>query len=727
MRNLGVWRDEFDSRIKAIEGDIQLPFLGLSKEEYESLAGEAGAVYHSAAEVNWVQSYDALRDTNVSGTKELLRFACRDRVKPFFFISSAAVCYSTSGPREVGEDDDVHPYLHGLHLGYAQSKSVAEALVCQAGDRGLPVAIFRPSLITGDRASGIVNADDLLSRLVKAAVVMGLAPDLDWNMDICPVDYVADAVVALTSNGAQQRFFHLASPSQRHWREFVLWMNLYGYSVKTAPYREWLDLMLKESRVPGHPLRELRPFFSNEPAGEGGLTLPELFEEPRRSRISSDQTLRALRDCSIGSPRVGAEVLDRYFQRYIESGFLPEASNGSRGGKMKARVALDRNLICKVLNDFLRRNKLELLDVEKEPMASEHSIISELTSWKYGSDAGLDRLRLVCSGNVGPPRSLTAVVKRKAHDEHAIEVAVQVAEQCSSQLGTAFSRHRRNIGLAGSHFREIGIYGQVDEKFQRHAPSLLGSHNDEERGECLMVLEDISHLEMLDSSHRADAWSREKIEAVILGLAALHSIWYGREKELRDQPWLGPVVSRKERMRMVDLWSALAEEASSRFSAWAGPEMASLQNRLVRADEQRWKRLGGMTRTLIHNDFNSRNIALRRNSGELRLCAYDWELATLGVPQHDLAEFLCFALPVGNDRNDVLHYLDFHRTELEKETSVDIDQQGWTAGFSLALHDLLVDRLGMYAMIDRFRPQRYLPRVVSTWKKLYNYFPMETV
>ena len=51
---------------------------------------------------------------------------------------------------------------------------------------------------------------------------------------------------------------------------------------------------------------------------------------------------------------------------------------------------------------------------------------------------------------------------------------------------------------------------------------------------------------------------------------------------------------------------------------------------------------------LIHNDFNPRNLALRREVGGWRLCAYDWELATIGVPQHDCAEFLCFVLPPGS-------------------------------------------------------------------------------
>ncbi len=727
MLGWGIWKADFDSRIEVVEGDIASPLLGLERKRYEALSDETDAVYHAAANVNWVYSYGALRNTNVSGTRELLRFACTARTKLFHFISSVSVCYSTAGPREVSEDDDVHPFLQGIHLGYAQSKCVAEALVCQAGERGVPVAIFRPSLVTGDRSSGAVKTDDLLSRLVKATILMGTAPDLDWNMDCCPVDYVADAIVSLASSGERKRIFHLVNPVQRHWREFVLWLNLYGYEVKIVPFREWLELLVLESRATDHPRRELLPFFSNEPAGEGGLTLPELYEESRRSRVNGDQTLRALQGYSLGSPRLGASLLDRYFQSYVDSGFLPEASNGWRTRKGRAQTVSDEDLLSDIFRGILGRDKVKVLEVKMEPLNSEHSIISELASWKYGNAAGLDRCRVMFSKNGGAPEALTVIVKKKARDEHAIDVAIQVAGQCSPAMGRAFARHGWEIGLAGSHVREIGIYLQRNKSFRRHMPAVLGSRCDDERGEWILVLEDISSLDMIDSAHSIETWSEVRIESALRGLASLHSVWFGREEKLMGQPWLGPVVSGKKRAQMGDLWSALAENACRRFSEWAGPDMRELQRRLVEEVDSRWQRLDEMTRTLTHNDFNSRNIALRREGKEMRLCAYDWELATVGVPQHDLAEFLCFVLAPGADRREVFHYLEFHRAELEREARVKIDPNEWVEGFGLSLHDLLVDRFGMYAMIDCFRPQRFMRRVVSTWRNLYGLFPLEEV
>src|SRR5262249_49351846 len=123
--------------------------------------------------------------------------------------------------------------------------------------------------------------------------------------------------------------------------------------------------------------------------------------------------------------------------------------------------------------------------------------------------------------------------------------------------------------------------------------------------------------------------------------------------------------------------------------------------------------------TLIHNDFNPRNIALR-TSGGLRLCAYDWEMARGGLPQHDLAGVLWFVLDWNVSSAEVKSFIDLHRSVLERESGVSIHKESWLLGFRLSLLDLLVNRFAMYTMVHRFRKQPFLSRVMKTWFHLYN-------
>ena len=126
---------------------------------------------------------------------------------------------------------------------------------------------------------------------------------------------------------------------------------------------------------------------------------------------------------------------------------------------------------------------------------------------------------------------------------------------------------------------------------------------------------------------------------------------------------------------------------------------------------------------MIHNDFNPRNVALRPEPNSFRLCAYDWELATLGIPQHDLAELLCFVLPQESSRDEVLHYLEVHRRALQRATGQRIDADSWQLGFRLSLCDLMVNRFPMYTLVHKFRKQGFLSRIISTWARLYKLFP----
>ena len=64
--------------------------------------------------------------------------------------------------------------------------------------------IHRPTLISGDSQSGRFNPHDLLSALIAGCVRMGVAPDLDWELDAMPVDCVADVIVHLSDVGRER-------------------------------------------------------------------------------------------------------------------------------------------------------------------------------------------------------------------------------------------------------------------------------------------------------------------------------------------------------------------------------------------------------------------------------------------------------------------------------------------------------------------------------------------
>jgi nucleoside-diphosphate-sugar epimerase len=152
--------------VTAVAGDLAQARLGLSEVRFRELARSVDAIYHAGATVHYLRTYRALRASNVLGTEEVLRLAASERPKPLHHISSLAVFGRTD--HTVCEDT---PLDRGCNLsdGYSQSKWVAEQLVVQARQVGIPVAIYRPGRLTGHSQTGASNANDLLDNLVRRA------------------------------------------------------------------------------------------------------------------------------------------------------------------------------------------------------------------------------------------------------------------------------------------------------------------------------------------------------------------------------------------------------------------------------------------------------------------------------------------------------------------------------------------------------------------------------
>ncbi|MBZ5524842.1 MAG: SDR family oxidoreductase, partial [Acidobacteriia bacterium] len=83
----GLWNDDFISRIVPVPGDLALPFLGVGAETFDTLCNVIDIIYHNGAVVNFIYSYSSLKDSNVRGTEEVIRLACRVKRKPMHFIS----------------------------------------------------------------------------------------------------------------------------------------------------------------------------------------------------------------------------------------------------------------------------------------------------------------------------------------------------------------------------------------------------------------------------------------------------------------------------------------------------------------------------------------------------------------------------------------------------------------------------------------------------------------
>ncbi|MGW8227110.1 MAG: non-ribosomal peptide synthetase family protein, partial [Anaerolineales bacterium] len=325
LENYSLWKDEYEQRIIPVLGDLESPWLGLSSEAVKELSDSVDLIYHNGAMVNLVYPYQSHKPANVDGTIEILRFAAKNRIKPVHFISSLSVLHTPNAYHEDILEEDIALDIHGVPLGgYAQSKWVAEKLVQEAGERGIPFTIFRPGPISGHSQDGSWNQDDLMFSLLDAALTLGSAPDLDVILDIVPVDYVADAVIFITSNPDPfGKIYHLSASKRTGFKDVLNHIKQQGYSLKTVSYEQWKrDLITFAETNPGRGWNVYLPLIADVDA--------QVLHMPR---FGQENTKAGLKGSSIKSKPLDRKLLDAYFKYFIESGRIPPPSNknGSNG------------------------------------------------------------------------------------------------------------------------------------------------------------------------------------------------------------------------------------------------------------------------------------------------------------------------------------------------------------------------------------------------------------
>ncbi len=323
-----VWRDGMTERLVAIPGDLGEPRFGLTEEAFLDLAVRVDAVYHNGAWVNFTYPYKVLKPSNVLGTVEALRLAALVRTKPMHFISSITavpeVEYGYRDDPTVYEDDETDS-LSGLFGGYGETKWVSEQLCKIARSRGIPVSIYRPTVLSGHTKTGVCNTRDMVWNMLKGCIQMGVTPDGEQDMEIAPVDYVAAALIhiSLREEGLN-RVYQFPHPRQPRWRTVFAFLREYGYPLTWMKSGEWEHYAVERLQTDtDNALAPFAPVVANFEA-YAAIAQQEGRVGKRKQIFFDDRNTRAaIEGSGITCPDIDAGLLTIYLDYFVRTGFLP--------------------------------------------------------------------------------------------------------------------------------------------------------------------------------------------------------------------------------------------------------------------------------------------------------------------------------------------------------------------------------------------------------------------
>lgn len=276
---LPAWDEAWVTRFTALPGDVTAPRLGLSEEDWERLGDEVATIVHNAANVHFVSPYTALRATNVDPCHDLLALALAGGEARTVHLVSTIAVFNAPERREARRllETDLRDDPTDLYSGYAQSKFVAEAAFRAAGSRGLPLGVHRPGLVIGDSVAGRAHVDDFLCRFLKGCVELGRHPDADIDLDLGPVDAVADGIAAAALRPVRATTtHHWTCPTRFSMARMFDVLRARGHRLSPEPLRAWLH-RIRTALPPDNALFPVHPFLLEVPAG-GDETILELLD-----------------------------------------------------------------------------------------------------------------------------------------------------------------------------------------------------------------------------------------------------------------------------------------------------------------------------------------------------------------------------------------------------------------------------------------------------------------
>ncbi|KAK4500047.1 hypothetical protein PRZ48_008233 [Zasmidium cellare] len=193
-------------------GDLSHPLLGLTEDEFKTLASTADIILHLGAVRSFWDNYHTLRSFNVHPTKELVKMAAPRQV-PIHYISSSGVL-----PAEIdgvaGSAGKYVPDTNGAE-GYTATRWASERILERSHESlNVPISITRYL-----PASQPLSSPEQLEEFVRWVDETGVLPDMEgWTgrFDMMPAEQAGNMLLRQVLGANHERgacyFAHVESP-----------------------------------------------------------------------------------------------------------------------------------------------------------------------------------------------------------------------------------------------------------------------------------------------------------------------------------------------------------------------------------------------------------------------------------------------------------------------------------------------------------------------------------
>ena len=277
------------------------------------------------------------------------------------------------------------------------------------------------------------------------------------------------------------------------------------------------------------------------------------------------------------------------------------------------------------------------------------------------------------------------LLKIKPLDSEVIKGLHLMAGSIDPQLADLISQSQDALEYKNCHTKELRLYNLLHLNAKTCTPQFYGMKIDEAREIYLFLFEylDPDHIILINSENEPAKWTPLYIKEAIKTINDVHELF--SISSFKDIPG---EITYFEPWTARPLYEKLASIIAKEYEEYPWGNLSNkLFDFIAELENEHKKIKSGYT--IIHNDFNPRNVCIRKDG---RICIYDWELAVINYPHRDIVEFLSFTLPENFDKDAFLDYVKYHYS-IQK---IKIPWGEWKDAYLYSLKEYLVTRVSFY-------------------------------
>jgi hydroxymethylglutaryl-CoA reductase (NADPH) len=323
----------------------------------------------------------------------------------------------------------------------------------------------------------------------------------------------------------------------------------------------------------------------------------------------------------------------------------------------------------------------------------------------------------------GASQSLELIVKVNPREGLARNLIPWIIENKGIVLDRPYPEYRTTAEMDHTGARETHLYrlAETTPALRNVLPRCYGFGSDARSGEHALFLELLNAVDRLDSTGASADWPAPALDEALRAAAGWHAAFWDIAGD--QMTWAGPRPTTAHMIADAPLWHGLLDDARRRFPDIVNAAVWRRRHTLIETLPAWHAIKDRLPATLVHDDFNQRNVGFRRDNGRARIVVLDWELAQRNTAQRDLVEMLTFALMPEVCRAEVDGHVEAHRRSLlDAGVNTGVDHDAWIEGFRCELKLEAINRVAHQLLFAAEFPLTYLGRINATIERLLDLY-----